>query len=159
MDVQIVNIEELTPYENNPRSHSDKDLLAIISSIKQFGFNDPVGVWGENNTIVEGHGRYEAAKMIGLETIPVIRLDHLTDEERRAYTIAHNSTAGLSGWKFDVLDEELADLTGDIDMAQFGFDLPEFDEDAIEGLFEDPEEDEPEPNMIQCPECGEWFEV
>lgn len=158
MKIETININDLTPYENNPRVHEDKDLKTIIASIEEFGFNDPVGVWGENNLIVEGHGRYSAAKALGYKELPCIRLDHLSEEERRAYMIAHNSTAELSGWSFNVLDEELAKLVEDIDMAKFGFDLPEFIDDDLEGLFEDPE-DEAEPKMVQCPECGEWFEV
>lgn len=98
---------ELRRYERNARAHGEEDISAIKESIKSFGFNDPVGIWGENNIIVEGHGRVTAALQLGLEKIPCIRLDWMTDEQRRAYALAHNKTAELSGWDFETLDEEL----------------------------------------------------
>ena len=133
--IEYVKIETLIPYQNNARKHSDADTDAIIQSIREFGFNDPIGVW--KNIIVEGHGRLIAAKRLGMEEVPVIRLDHLTDEQRKAYALAHNKTAELSGWDFDILAEELAELT-DIDMSQFGFDLPEVDEyaEAVDDGYE-----------------------
>lgn len=120
MQVEYVPIEQVIPYVNNARKHGDTDTDAIVRSIEKFGFNDPIGVW--KNIIVEGHGRLIAAKRLGMETVPVIRLDHLTDEERKAYTLAHNKTAELSGWDFDVLASELQELS-DFDMSEFGFDM------------------------------------
>ena len=117
--VEYVAVEELLPYKNNARQHGDADTDAIMASILNFGFNDPIGVW--KNIIVEGHGRLIAAKRLGIETVPIIRLDHLTDKQRKAYALAHNKTAELSGWDFDVLASELEELA-DIDMSVFGFD-------------------------------------
>ena len=120
MDIINLKIEDLQPYEHNARHHEEKDLEAIEASIREFGFNDPIGIWGEKNIIVEGHGRLIAAKNIGLQEVPCIRLDHLTDEQRRAYALAHNKTAELSRWDFDVLDAELAGIE-ELDMSAFGF--------------------------------------
>lgn len=123
--MEFEKVSALIPYENNARKHGDGDVDAIMASIKEFGFNDPIGVW--KNIIVEGHGRLIAAKRLGLEYVPVIRLDHLTDEQRRAYGLAHNKTAELSEWDFNLVESELQELT-DIDMSQFGFEFPDDDE-------------------------------
>ena len=120
LSIEYVGLDEIKPYENNARAHGKVDVQAIAKSIQEFGFNDPVGVW--HDQIVEGHGRLLAAKELGLDKIPIIRLDDLTDEQRRAYMLAHNKTAELSNWDMEVLASELKDLA-DIDMSQFGFDL------------------------------------
>ena len=135
--IEYVKIESLIPYQNNARKHSDADTDAIMKSIQEFGFNDPIGVW--KDIIVEGHGRLIAAKRLGMEEVPIIRLDHLTDEQRKAYALAHNKTAELSSWDFDVLDAELQELS-DIDMSQFGFELPEVEEPTEITEDEMPEE-------------------
>lgn len=120
LELEYVSIESLKPYEKNARKHGRDDLQAIIISIQKFGFNDPIGVW--HDMIVEGHGRWLAAKEIEMERVPVIRLDQLSDEQRKAYALAHNKTAELSSWDFDVLATELKDIS-EFDMTQFGFDL------------------------------------
>lgn len=125
--IDIIPISELKPYEKNARKHQSEDVGAIVASIKEFGFNDPIGVWSNENIIVEGHGRLEAAKALGLEVVPVIHLDHLTDEQRRAYALAHNKTAELSLWDDDLLSVELDNIL-DIDMSEFGFDLDDDEE-------------------------------
>lgn len=136
--IEYVKIESLIPYQNNARKHSDADTDAIMKSIQEFGFNDPIGVW--KDIIVEGHGRLIAAKRLGMEEVPIIRLDHLTDEQRKAYALAHNKTAELSSWDFDVLDAELQELS-DIDMSQFGFEMPD-DEEILEARDDEYEEHE-----------------
>lgn len=114
--------DELTPYENNTRKHAPEDIEGIKKSILDTGFNDPIGIWGDNNLIVEGHGRQIAAKELHLDKIPCIRLDHLTDEQRREYAIRHNRSAELSAWDFETLEEELAQLQIDgIDMDDLKF--------------------------------------
>ena len=122
MKIEQIKIEDLKPYERNARKHEAADVAAIVKSIEAFGFNDPVGVWGPQNVIVEGHGRVMAAKQLGMTEVPCIRLDNLTDEQRRAYALAHNKTAELSTWDAELLPLELEDLPT-IDMAGFGFDL------------------------------------
>lgn len=123
LKIEYLPIDALTPYKKNARKHQAADIETIKQSILAFKFDDPIGIWGENNIIVEGHGRVIAAKELGFTEVPCIRLDHLTDEQRRAYALAHNKTAEMSEWDFDILGEELAELTAfDVDMAAFGFD-------------------------------------
>ena len=114
MKVVEMKLSQLTPYENNVKEHPPEQVEQIKQSILQYGMNDPIAVWGKNNLIVEGHGRYEAMKELGEDTVPVIRLDHLSDEQRRAYTIVHNKLTMNSGFDIDALNEELRDL--DIDL-------------------------------------------
>ena len=120
MITEDIKISHLTPYERNARHHEPVDIDAIAKSIEAFGFRDPVGVWGPNNIIVEGHGRVMAAKQLGMTEVPCIRLDDLTDEQRRAYGLAHNKTAELSTWDAELLPLEVQDLPT-YDMTQFGF--------------------------------------
>ena len=122
LKIVYLNIEELTPYSKNAKKHPKKQIEHIANSIRDFGMDDPIGIWGENNIIVEGHGRLEACKKLGLTVVPCIRLDHLTEEKRRAYTHAHNKTAE-SDWDYDVLDEEF-DTIG-LDMGEYGFEFEE----------------------------------
>lgn len=124
LEVVYLSPEELTPYEGNARKHDIKDVEQIKESIRLDGFNDPIGIWGENNIIVEGHGRQIAALEMGLDKVPCIRLDHLTDAQRRDYAIRHNRTAELSTWDWSTLESEITDLSTE------GFDIaglfPEF---------------------------------
>ena len=122
MEIIKLNINDITPYENNAKIHTEEQIEQIKKSIQEFGMNDPIAVWGDKNTIVEGHGRLEALKQLGYTEVDCIRLDHLTDEERKAYTLAHNKINMNTGFDIDLLDEEL-DSIEDIDMEVFGFDL------------------------------------
>src|SRR5574344_151552 len=137
MEIIKIKIEDLKPYKNNAKLHPEWQIEQIIKSIEQFGFNDPIAVWGEDNIIVEGHGRLEAVKKLGYTEVECIRLDHLTEEERKAYTLAHNKTTMNSDFDFDLLKLELDDIKG-IDMSDFGFelDLDEDDEEVVEDDFE-----------------------
>ena len=110
LKIEYLSPDELTPYENNTRKHTPDDVDGIKQSILENGFDDPIGIWGEKNIIVEGHGRLIAAKELHLEKVPVIRLDHLTDAQRRKYAIQHNRTAEGSEWDFARLEQELASL-------------------------------------------------
>lgn len=135
MDIVVMGVDELRPYEKNARKHADQDISVIMRSIEEFGFNDPIGIWGPQNVIVEGHGRLMAAKKLGMKQVPCIRLDDLTDEQRRAYALAHNRTAELSVWDPDLLPLELEDLPS-YDMTEFGFASPA-EEDADEAKEDD----------------------
>lgn len=152
LKIEYVKPSALHEYKNNAREHHEADVNAIAASIKEFGFNDPIGVW--NDEIVEGHGRLLAAIQLGLKKVPIIRLDSLTDEQRKAYALAHNKTAELSNWNFDVLDSELKDIA-DIDMSQFGFNLDAVDEPA-EITEDDYEESDDTPKRAQL---GDIFEL
>ena len=128
LKIEYLPIEELRPYANNAKEHPAEQIEQIKKSIQEFGFDDPIGIWKDE--IVEGHGRLIAALELGIETVPVIRLDHLTDEQRRAYTLVHNKLTMNSDFNLDLLRIELDDI--DIDMTDFGFDLDEEDDEPIE---------------------------
>lgn len=119
----MLPVDRVKPYARNAKRHPQEQIDEIKASIKRFGMDDPIGIWGKENLIVEGHGRLEACKQLGIPTVPCIRLDHLTKEERKAYTLAHNKTNMDSGWDFTALDQELAEIV-DVDMSEFGFGAP-----------------------------------
>lgn len=120
MKIENIDINLLTPYKNNAKKHPKKQIEQIMNSIREFGMNDPIGIWGKDNIIVEGHGRYLACKKLGMTEVPCIRLDNLTDEQRKAYTLAHNKVAE-SEFDWDMIELELEDIN--IDMGQFGFEF------------------------------------
>lgn len=156
LKIEYVKPSALREYKNNAREHHEADVNAIAASIKEFGFNDPIGVW--NDEIVEGHGRLLAAIQLGLKKVPIIRLDSLTDEKRKAYALAHNKTAELSNWNFDVLDSELKELA-DFDMSQFGFNESAFDDESDLKMQQeiDLEKDGKQERECECPNCGFRF--
>lgn len=140
LKIEYVDVTKLKPYDKNTRKHEDYDVSQIAHSIEQYGFNDPIGIWGKDNIIVEGHGRLLAAKKLGMDKVPCIRLDDLTDEQRREYAIMHNKTAELSTWDFDLLAEDI----GDLDFSGFDIDwgLPSDVEETEIVEDEPPEVDE-----------------
>lgn len=144
--------DELTPYDRNTRRHTPADIEQIKTSILRDGFNDPIGIWGEKNIVVEGHGRLIAAKEMHLEKVPCIRLDHLTDTQRRDYAIRHNRTQELSSWDFDRLDQEIAELAiAGTDMSDLKFAIKSMVDENPEQEFLDKEK------KHVCPRCGhEW---
>ena len=139
LKIEYLPIKALKMYEKNTRKHQKKDVDNIARSIEKFGMNDPIGIWGDN-IIVEGHGRLLACKQLGMTEVPCVRLDHLTDEQRREYAIAHNATAELSEWDFDILPDELMDL----DLSDFDFDFGIEDEEEETEIVEDDDLDEQE---------------
>lgn len=155
LKIEYLSPDELTPYENNTRKHAPDDIEQIKKSILEDGFNDPIGIWGENNLIVEGHGRQIAAQELHLEKVPVIRLDHMTDDQRRDYAIRHNRTAELSAWDFSKLEEELAALEIEgHDFDGLNFELgKEIDWSTVNEINGDNYE-KPESDKLRCPLCG-----
>ena len=133
--MQIVEkgIKDIKPYEKNPRKN-DSAVDAVANSIKEFGFKVPI-VIDKDNVIVCGHTRYKAAKKLGLDVVPCVVADDLTDEQIKAYRLADNKVAELAEWDIDLLGEEL-DGIFDIDMSDFGFDLSEDEEEETE-IIED----------------------
>lgn len=122
MEIIKIPIAELTPDPQNAKDHPRWQIDQIKNSIETFGNLDPIGVWGDDNLIVEGHGRYEALKELGYNEAECIRLDWLTEEERRAYALAHNKLTMNSGFNQKMLDLNLA-MVGDIEMDKFGFEI------------------------------------
>lgn len=111
-------VDELKPYENNPRIN-DGAVDMVASSIAEFGFKVPI-VIDSNNVIVAGHTRWKASKKLGLETVPCIIADDLSEEQIKAFRLADNKTSEFSVWDFEALDKELAELV-EFDMSDFGF--------------------------------------
>lgn len=136
LKIVLIDINEIKPYEGNAKTHDVPQIKQIKASIKRFHMIDPIGVHGTNNTIVEGHGRYIACKQLGYKQLPCIRLDHLTEEERKAYTLAHNKLTMNTDFDFDILGDELESIV-DIDMSEFGFDLDDILGEESEVVEED----------------------
>jgi len=133
----------LKPYENNPRTHSEAQIDRLVRSLKEFGFTNPVLI-DKNLNVVAGHGRLLAAEILNLEKIPTISLEHLTEDQRKAYVIADNQLALASGWDDDLLQSELAALADagfDLTVLGWGDDLPDFAEDPDYSALDDLEDD------------------
>ena len=157
MEIVNIKINKLKPYEKNAKTHPKENIEAIKKSIQKYGFADPIGVWGKQNIIVEGHGRYLACKELGIDEVPCIRLDHLTDEERREYTLLHNKTTMMSDFDFDLLGEELLEL----DLSDFELDwgLPELvEEETTDNDYKEQGLKDNNTNFHTCPNCGCEFE-
>jgi DNA modification methylase len=149
MKIENTPVGELRPYERNARTHSKRQIRQIAKSIQKFGFCNPVLVDNENQ-IIAGHGRVEAAKLLGIDTVPTCRLSHLSQAEKRAYILADNRLAEKAGWDKEMLAIELQGLIDlDFDIELTGFEMPEIDiilEDDREAKGEPggPEDDVPE---------------
>jgi ParB-like chromosome segregation protein Spo0J len=157
--IEQVSVTALIPYARNSRTHSEAQVAQIAGSIREFGFTNPVLIDAENG-IIAGHGRIMAAQKLGLAEVPCIRLDHLTETQRKAYVIADNKLALNSGWDETMLGLELADLR-ELD---FDLNLTGFDGDEIERFLNPPEESEPPSDFAdvdenietehECPKCN-----
>lgn len=154
LQVEYVPITEIKPYRRNAKLHPQEQIEQIKNSMQEFGNIDPIGVW--HNEIVEGHGRYEALKQMGVKEIPIIRLDDLTDEQRRAYSLTHNKLTMNSDFDLALLDTELAEIET-IDMTLLGFDEAKNSE-PIDLDDEEPKTDRAT-KIVHCPKCGFAYEV
>lgn len=128
LKIEYVDIKSIKMYSNNAKLHPKEQIQQIKNSILEFGFNDPIAVW-KNNEIIEGHGRLKAAQELGYKELPIIRLDDLSDEQRKAYCLAHNKLTMNSDFDHDVLLAELNSIL-DIDMSEFDFPTLEFPEES-----------------------------
>ena len=149
LKIEYVKTSSLIPYANNAKIHTEEQIEQIKRSIQEFGFNDPIAVW-KDNEIIEGHGRLIAAKELGIDEVPIIRLDSLTDEQRKAYTLVHNKLTMNTGFDFELLDAELESI--ELDMEQFGFLSYDVNWNDVEDLDTSSYE-EPEHKMLECPKC------
>lgn len=147
-----VAIEKIVPYENNPRNN-DNAVDAVARSIDEFGFQQPL-VLDKDNVIIVGHTRYKAAMKLGLETVPCVIADNLSEEQARAYRLADNKVGELAKWDFGLLQGEIDEVIS-IDMGDFGFDMDSVDIDwaDVEDLSEESYE-EPKKDMLKCPHCN-----
>lgn len=121
MQIELINIDKIIPYENNAKLHPKEQIEQIKKSILEFGNNDPIAI-DKNNVVIEGHGRLLALKELGYKEIEVIKLGHLTEEQRKAYTLIHNKLTMNTDFDIEILESELAAINI-IDMSDFDFDL------------------------------------
>ena len=151
-------LAELTPYAGNAKKHDSTQIANVAESIRQFGFVQPI-VIDRDGVIVIGHCRALAAKKLGMKEVPCVCVDDLTPEQVNALRIVDNKS-NESEWDFDILPDELAEL--DLSGFDFEFKMPYQEEESnvnIDDFFVDAEQKPKEPKKIQCPHCGEWFEV
>lgn len=159
--MQVIDrpIDGIRPYEDNPRNNDDA-VDKVAESIQKFGFKVPI-VIDREGVIVAGHTRYKAAQKLGLEKIPCIVADDLTDAQVRAFRLVDNKVAEFSGWNFAGLEKELdalRELDLDFDPGSFGF--GDSSGPDIDGMFgESEKKKEKDPKMTVCPYCGKEHEV
>lgn len=156
---EMVSIDKLIPYERNARTHSDEQVQEIANSIQEFGFVNPVLIDGAFG-IIAGHGRVEGAKLLGMQEVPCLFVEDLTETQKRAYILADNKLAEKAGWDNELVLLELGELKElDFDVSLTGFEDLDTSNIDIDSFFEQSgEQKDKEPKRIQCPHCGEWFE-
>lgn len=133
LQIETISIDNLILYQNNAKKHPQKQIDKIKKSIEEFGFNDPIAI-DENNMIIEGHGRYEALKQLGYENVECIRLNNLSEEQKKAYILVHNKLNMETGFDNDILADELDSIL-DFNMEDFGFNI----DLSIDNLFKENE--------------------
>lgn len=119
MKIEKISIDKIKPYENNAKLHPPEQIEQIKKSIKEFGNNDPIAI-DEDNVIIEGHGRYQALKELGFKEIEVIRLSHLNEQQKKAYSLIHNKLTMNTGFDLEILSDELDSII-DFDISEFDF--------------------------------------
>tara|TARA_Y100001963_G_scaffold43724_2_gene61312 strand:+ start:1023 stop:1565 length:543 start_codon:yes stop_codon:yes gene_type:complete len=162
LDIVYTSIDKLIPYVNNARTHTDEQVTQIASSIKEFGWTNPILV-DEKNGVIAGHGRLAAAKKLQLDEVPTILLSNLSDAQKKAYVLADNKLAQNAGWDDELLKLELSELKE----MNFNIDLIGFDAIELDDLLKDPDFDKgidddmrlDQGRQIKCPHCGEEFNM
>lgn len=155
-----IDVEKLVPYEKNSRIHTDNQIKQIAASIQEFGFLAPI-VIDSSNGIIAGHGRIQAAKLLGIEKVPFIRAENLTPEQRRAYLLVDNRLSETSFWDRDILQDELVEFGHLIPtLESMGFGAKDLDELHLLDLADSanteafPTYDENISTDHACPKCG-----
>ena len=143
MNEELISISELKAYENNARVHDEEQIASIKKSIEEFGFISPV-IIDENNMILVGHGRVEAAKQLNIEKVPFVRVSNLNEDQKKGYILSDNLLTERGGWDMGIVKSEIDSIN--IDMTDFGFKDNEIDI-----------EDNSEEDLIICPKCGYEF--
>ena len=141
MQIIEIDINDIKQYKNNAKIHTKKQIEQIVKSIERYGNNDPIAI-DENNTIIEGHGRYLALKKLGYTEVPVIRLEHLTEEQKREYILVHNKLTMNTDFDLETLKSELDFIN---------FDMTEFDFDIFENIPDEFAEENPYTSKITTP--------
>lgn len=160
-ELEVVNVrtDDLVEYENNANMHTSQQVDQIASSIQEFGFNSPILAWHDddgNPVVVAGHGRLMAARKLGLEELPVVFMDHMTDEQRRAFGLVENQLTRLSEFDWDKLEQELLNIWT-IDMSEYGFDISgEFDAEPRLEPIEAEEDELPEASPTRAKNGQIW---
>ncbi len=164
MEIIYKKVQDLIPYINNSRTHSEEQVNQIVASINEFGFTNPLLI-DEKDNIIAGHGRLLASKKLGMEEVPCIVLSGLTEAQKKAYIIADNKMALNAGWNFNLLSLELENLKElDFDLELTGFTVDEIDgllntnEDIEDNDYEEQDLKENNTQLHKCPECGCEFE-
>ncbi len=154
--IEYVQLSELTPYARNSRTHSPEQVKRIAASIREFGFTNPVLI-DSDGTIIAGHGRVLAAQHLQMDNVPVVRLEYMTEQQKRAYVIADNRIALDAGWDEELLRVELDTLHADgYDVAMTGFgadELAELMADEVDA------EQAPDDDVQLCPHCGSKMKI
>ncbi len=157
--IRHLPVSDLIPYARNARTHSEAQVALIAGSIREFGFNNPVLVDGQSG-IIAGHGRVLAARKLGLATVPVIELTHLSEAQKRAYILADNRLAEQAGWDRELLGLELVDLSElGIDLADIGFEGAELDALLDHGAADPKEEATPEAPDVPVSRLGDVWQL
>jgi ParB family transcriptional regulator, chromosome partitioning protein len=165
LKINYLPTDQLIPYINNSRTHTEAQVKQIAASIREFGFTNPILV-DEGHTIIAGHGRVMAAEVLAIDKVPTILLAGLTEAQKKAYVIADNKLALNAGWDIETITAELQAL----DDLNFNLDLIGFDHDELKELlggadFDPATEDEQgkldelDPKYIDCPHCGKEFDM
>ena len=163
LEVAYVATTDLIPYANNPRTHSDQQVAQVAASIQEFGFNNPILI-DEHNSIIAGHGRLAAAQKLGMNTVPTILLEGLSEAQRKAYIIADNKLTENSAWDYELLEIEIDRLKEfDLDLDLTGFEPQELQD--ILGIDSTQKGEELEFKEVsevalkhECPKCGFEFD-
>ena len=150
LEIHVLPVADLVPYAHNAKLHPEKQVEELTESIGDFGFCDPISVWHNEQgqaEIVEGHGRVLALQKMGIDTAPVIFLDHLTDEQRRIYTHVHNQTTLSSGFDYETLVEDMDNLNADWNA--YGFEEYDYKAGDFGTEFDLPDGDAPAFKTVQ----------
>ena len=169
LKIEYVDISTLKPCPENAKIHTTQQIEQIKKSILKFGMNDPIAVW-KDNLIIEGHGRLTACKELEIKQVPIIRLDSLTDQQRKAYALIHNQLTNNTEFDLELLHSKLEQIT-DIDMQFFGFDagleekLDDFFQEGVQAKSKENQEEQDqdfESELMQVtvfvpPELADYF--
>lgn len=150
MKVIEKRLDEITPYDKNPRNNDDA-VPYVKNSITEFGFKVPI-VIDRDGVIIAGHTRYKAAEELGMDAVPCIVADDLDEEQVKAFRLADNKVSEIATWDNELLEIEIGEIPN-IDMGEFGFFATSIDWDDVDEITED-NFDEPGQKVVECPECG-----